>query len=142
APGRAPSTSIGPGRTWRAVRGAFRMSSAESSLWIAPANHSRQSTRDASPGLTCTWAGTSGCQRLWPTICWSVNFLLLSSGNTFCGIALSPWFRVVGVVRSGDGGVIVGGSGLGGRLGTAGPRDQRGEDDDAEDRQHDGEGGA
>src|SRR4051794_32965930 len=85
SPGSAPSTAIGPLSTCTPGSGALRMSSAESSLWIAPSNHSRQSTRNTSPGLTWTWAGTSGCQRLWPTICWSVNFFVESRGNTTWG---------------------------------------------------------
>src|SRR3954463_9420033 len=85
SPGSAPSTAIGPLSTCTPGSGALRMSSAESSLWIAPSNHSRQSTRNTSPGLTWTWAGMSGCQRLWPTICWSVNFFVESRGNTTWG---------------------------------------------------------
>ena len=73
--------------------GALRMSSAESSLTMAPSNHSRQCTRKLSPGLTCTCAGMSGCQRLWPTICCSVNFFCESSGKTTSGMA-PPWVHL------------------------------------------------
>src|SRR3954464_459363 len=155
SPGSAPSTEIGPESTCTLFSGAWRMSSAESSLWIAPSNHSRQSTRKTWPGRTCTWAGTSGCQRLWPTICCSVNDLLLSSGNTFCGIGSLPvvgWVvGRVGVGGSGDGVVAGGGRRRGGARGggagggggalllPAGPRDQGGEHDDPEDREADRE---
>src|SRR3954468_15941975 len=145
SPGSAPCTWMGPDSTCTLLSGALRMSSAESSLWIAPSNHSRQSTRNESPGLTCTRAGTSGCQRLWPTICWSVNVLVLSSGKTFWGIGLSLLSGAGNEVGepgpSGDGGVVArGGGGRRGRGLPASPRDQGEEDDDAEDREADREG--
>src|SRR4051794_25092646 len=59
---------------------------------MAPSNHSRQSARNTSPGLTLTTAGISGCHRLCPTCFWSVNFLVLSSGNRFWGIP-TPWLE-------------------------------------------------
>jgi hypothetical protein len=80
SPGSAPSTAKGPLRTWTVDRGASRMSSAESSLWMAPSNHSRQCTRNESPGFTVAAAGMSGCQRLWPTFSWSIKLLFESSG--------------------------------------------------------------
>src|SRR3954467_8899283 len=49
SPGSAPSTAIGPLSTCTPGNGAFRMSSAESSLWIAPSNHPPQSPRKAAP---------------------------------------------------------------------------------------------
>src|SRR3954447_5991033 len=49
SPGSAPSTAIGPLSTCTVDSGASRTSSAESSLWIAPSNHSRQWTRKLSP---------------------------------------------------------------------------------------------
>src|SRR4051812_42352736 len=99
SPGCAPSTRNGPESTWTPGSGAWRTSSAESSFLIAPSNHSRQSARNTSPGLTLTFGGMSGCQRLCPTCFWSVNFLVLSSGNRFFG--MSPP-RCVRLRRNGD----------------------------------------
>src|SRR3954454_7007618 len=88
SPGSAPSTRNGPLSTCTPGSGAWRTSSAESSLWIAPSNHSRQSARNTSPGLTLTTGGMSGCHRLCPTCCWSVNFFVLSSGKRFFGMSV------------------------------------------------------
>src|SRR3954468_9522089 len=91
SPGCAPSTRNGPLRTCTPGSGAWRTSSAESSLLIAPSNHSRQSARNTSPGLTVTFGGMSGCHRLCPTCFWSVNFFVLSSGNRLRGMDRAPW---------------------------------------------------
>src|SRR4051794_37745846 len=88
SPGCAPSTRNGPLRTCTPGSGAWRTSSAESSLLIAPSNHSRQSARNTSPGLTLTTGGMSGCHRLCPTCFWSVNFFVLSSGKRFFGMSV------------------------------------------------------
>src|SRR4051794_41155857 len=88
SPGSAPSTRNGPLSTCTPGSGALRTSSAESSLLIAPSNHSRQSARNTSPGLTLTTGGMSGCHRLCPTCFWSVNFFVLSSGKRFFGMSV------------------------------------------------------
>src|SRR4051794_30215055 len=112
SPGSAPSTAIGPLSTCTVDSGASRTSSAESSLWIAPSNHSRQCTRKVSSGRTVTWVGMSGCQRLCPRSSCSVNGLLESRGKTTSGMA--------GVLVSGGGGGGGGGPGFGGGGGGGG----------------------
>lgn len=108
SPGWAPSTANGPLSLCTVSSGALRMSSAESSLTMAPSNHSRQSTRNDEPGFTVATGGMSGCQRLWPTFSWSSNVFEESSGNSSSGIMFSFFGFGRGAIRVGEASDAVG----------------------------------
>ena len=57
SPGRRPRSRSGPLSTCTPGNGAFSTSSAESSLWIAPSNHSLTLHPERVAWLTDTWAG-------------------------------------------------------------------------------------
>src|SRR5919206_3223407 len=65
------------------------MSSAESSLWTVPSNHSRHSRRNSEPGLTVATGGTSGCQRLCGGTRWAKKDLDWSTLNSTSGMGLA-----------------------------------------------------
>src|SRR5258708_20635694 len=87
SPGRAPFTRTGPVMGWIAPASIPAMLAAVVDGPSCPSTPSRVSSRTSSPSSASRIGGTSGCQRLWPVLGWSMSRLLRSISTLFMGLS-------------------------------------------------------
>src|SRR6266436_8852990 len=87
SPGRAPFTSTGPVIGWIAPASIPAMLAAVVDGPSCPSTPSRVSSTTSSPSSASRIGVTSGCQRLWPVLGWSMSRLLRSISTLFMGLS-------------------------------------------------------